>query len=95
MGTSFAPLVANLFLFCYERNLMMSLSDDKQTVIIYALTLHPDICDDILNIKNVYVDTMVSQIYPSELQLNKYNTSNTEAEFSDFHLSISNFYQNL
>ena len=33
---------------------------------------------------------MVSQIYPSELQLNKANTSDTEAEFVDLHLSISN-----
>ena len=33
---------------------------------------------------------MVSQIYPSELQLNKANTSNTEAAFLDLRLSISN-----
>ena len=29
IGTSFAPLVANLFLFCYERDFKMSLFDDK------------------------------------------------------------------
>ena len=33
---------------------------------------------------------MVSQIYPSELQLNKANTSDTKAVFLDLHLSISN-----
>ena len=33
---------------------------------------------------------MVSQIYPSELNLNKTNTSDTEATFLDLHLSISN-----
>ena len=33
---------------------------------------------------------MVSQIYPSELQLSKANTSDTEAAFLDLHLSISN-----
>ena len=33
---------------------------------------------------------MVSQIYPSELQLNKANTSDTKAAFLDLHLSISN-----
>ena len=47
MGTNCAPLVADLFLFCYERNFMMSLSDDKQADVIDAfkltLTLHPDI----------------------------------------------------
>ena len=46
--------------------------------------------DDILNINNVNFDNMVSQRYPSELQLNKANTSNTEAAFLDLHLSISN-----
>ena len=46
--------------------------------------------DDILNINNTYFDNMVSQIYPSELQLNKTNTSDTEATFLDLHLSISN-----
>ena len=33
---------------------------------------------------------MVSQIYPSELQLNKANTSDTKAAFLNLHLSISN-----
>ena len=46
--------------------------------------------DDILNINNVYFDNMVIQIYPSELQLHKANTSDSEAAFSDLHLSISN-----
>ena len=46
--------------------------------------------DDILNINNVYFDNMDSQIYPSELQLNKANTSGTEVAFLDLHLSISN-----
>ena len=33
---------------------------------------------------------MVNKIYPPELQLNKANTSDTEAPFLDFHLSFSN-----
>ena len=33
---------------------------------------------------------MVNQIYPPELQLNKPNTSDTEALFLDLHISISN-----
>ena len=33
---------------------------------------------------------MVSQMYPSELQLNKANTSDTKTAFLDFYLSISN-----
>ena len=33
---------------------------------------------------------MVGQIYPSVLQLNEANTSDTEAALLDLHLSISN-----
>ena len=33
---------------------------------------------------------MVGQIYPTELQLNKANSSDTEAPFLDFNLSITN-----
>ena len=39
MGTNCAPLVANVFLFCYERDFMMSLSDDKQADIIDAFNI--------------------------------------------------------
>ena len=90
MGTNCAPLVADLFLFCYERDFMMSLSDDKQAAIIDAFNTTSRYFDDILNINNIYFDTMVSQIYPLELQLNKANTSDTEATFLDLHLLISN-----
>ena len=88
MGT--APLVADLFLFCYERDLMMSLSDDTQADVIDAFNTTSIYLDDILNIYNVYFDNMVSQIYPSELQLDKATTSDTEAAFLDLHSSISN-----
>ena len=43
MGTNCAPLVVDVFLFCYERDFMMSLSDDKQAGVTDGLTLHPDI----------------------------------------------------
>ena len=69
---------------------MMSLSDDKQAGVIDAFNTTSRYLDDILNINNVYFDNMVGQIYPSELQLNKANTSDTEAAFLDLHLSISN-----
>ena len=90
MGTNCAPLVADLFLYCYERDFMMSLSDAEQADVIDALNTTSRYLDDTLNINNVYFDNMVSQIYPSELQLNKANTSDTEAAFLDLHLSISN-----
>ena len=90
MDTNCAPLVADLFLFSYERDFMMSLSDDKEADVIDAFNSTSRYLDDILNINNVYFENMVSQIYPSELQLNKANSSDTEAAFLDLQLSISN-----
>ena len=81
MGTNCAPLVANLFLFCYERDFMMSLSVDNQADVIGAFNTASIYSDDILNFNDVYFDIMVCQIYPFELQLNKANTSDTEAAF--------------
>ena len=43
MVANCAPLVADLFLFCYERDFMLSLSDNNQTDIIEGLTPPPDI----------------------------------------------------
>ena len=81
MGTNCASLVADLFLFSYQRDFMMSLSDDKQADAIDALNTTSRYLDDILSINKVYFDNMLSQIYPSELQLNKANASDTEAAF--------------
>ena len=50
MGTNCAPLVADLFVICYERDFMMSLSDDKQADFIVAFNTTFRYLDDILNI---------------------------------------------
>ena len=55
-----------------------------------TLTQRLEYLDDLLNIDNPYFEGMVNQIYPPELQLNKANTSDTEAPFLDLHLSIYN-----
>ena len=89
MGTNCAPLVADLFLFCYERDFMLSLSEENQSGIIEAFNSTSRYLDDLLNIDNNFFDSMVNRIYPSELQLNKANVSDAEASFLDLHLSIS------
>ena len=108
MGTNCAPLVADLFLYCYERDLppferftaskgsnfyilfMDSLNHDNQADVIEAFNSTSRYLDDLLNIDNPYFEGMVNQIYPSELQLNKANISDTEAPFLDLHLSVAN-----
>ena len=82
MGTNCAPLVADLFLFCYERDFMASPSDVKQAENIAAFKSTCRYLDDFLNIDNPYFEGMINRIYPPKLQLNKAYTSDTEAQFA-------------
>ena len=68
---------------------MLSLSEDNQSDVIEAFNSTSRYLDDLLNIDNNFFDSMVNTIYPSELQLNKANVSDTKASFLDLHLSIS------
>ena len=68
MGTSCAPLVADLFLFCYERDFMTSLSDVKQADIIKAFKSTSRYLEDLLTIDNPYFKGMANRIYSPELQ---------------------------
>ena len=83
MGTNYAPLVVDLFLFCYKRDLLLSLSDNNPADVVEAVnsTSKYLYLDDLLNIDNPYFEQLVSQIYPTELQLNKANFSDIEAPF--------------
>ena len=69
------------FFFCYERDFMKSLSRENQADIIEAFNSTSKYLDDLLNIDNIYFDQMVDRIYPTELQLNRANSSDTEALF--------------
>ena len=69
---------------------MLSISDNNQADVVEAFNSTSGYLDDLFNIDNPYYLLMVSQIYPTELQLNKTNSSDTEAPFLDLNLSITN-----
>ena len=79
MCTNCAPLVAELF--WYERDLMLSLTDNNQADAIGAFNSISRYLGDLLNIDNPYFEQMVSQIYPNDLPLNKATSFDTEAPF--------------
>ena len=90
MGINCAPLVADLFLYCYERDFMLSLDREKQANVISAFNDTSRYLDDIFNMDNPYFDNIFPSIYPIELKLNKTNNSDTSAPFLDLDLSITN-----
>ena len=71
-------------------DLPKSLSRENQADSIEAFNSTSRYLDNLLNIDNIYFDQMVDRIYPTELQLNRANSSDTEAPFLDLNLCISN-----
>ena len=60
---------------------MLSLSDNNQNDIIEAFNFTSRYKEDLLIIDNPYLEQIKVQIYPTESQLNKVNSSDTEASF--------------
>ena len=79
-------MVLLLYLICFYsdmKDFIKGQSSDNQSDIISAFNSTSQYLDDLLNIDNPYFEGMINQIYPPELQLNKANTSDTEAPFLD------------
>ena len=89
IGLLFSVLL-NCLIFIIVNFFMLSLPDNNQTNISEAFNSTSRYLDDLLNIDNPYFEQMVGQIYPTELQLNKVNSSDIEALFLDLNLSITN-----
>ena len=83
------PLLQICFCFVVRETLCCLCQTIIKLILLKLLTQPPDIWDDLLNIDNPF-EQMVGQIYPTELQLNKANSSDTEAPFLDLNLSITN-----
>ena len=92
MGTNCAPLIADLFLFCYERDVRSNLHKSKQYDLIDIFNDTSRYLDDIFTIYNPEFEKHISDIYPTELQLNKVNTSDKEISLLDLKLYCGYIY---
>ena len=90
MGTNYAPLVADLLCFVMRETLCCFCQTIIKLILLKLLTQSLRYLDDLLNIDNPCFEQMVGKIYPTELQLNKANSSDTEAQLLDLNMSISN-----
>ena len=62
MGTNYAPLVADLFLFCFQNSFILSLSNNNQADVVEAFNSTSRYKDEMLNIDNPYFKQKVSDI---------------------------------
>ena len=88
MGTNCAPLIADLFLYCYERDFMSDLQKSKRHDLIDMFNDTSRYLDDIFTIDNPEFEKYIPDIYPAELQLNKANTSDKETSFLDLNIKV-------
>ena len=88
MGTFCAPFIADLFLYCYERDFMSNRQKSKRFDLIDTINDTSRYRDDIFTIDNPAFAEHMSDIYPRELQLNKANTSDKETSFLDFNIKV-------
>ena len=87
-GTNCAPLIAYLFLFCYERDFMPNLHNSKRYGLIDMFNDTSRYLDDIFTIDNPEFEKHIPDIYPRVLQLSKANTSDKETSFLDLNIKV-------
>ena len=84
MGTNCAPLIADLFLYCYELQFMTKISKDpSKQHLIQKFNNTFRYLDDILALNNDDFSMYTKEIYSVELSLNKANTNNDNCPFPD------------
>ena len=88
MGVNCAPLIADLFLYCYERDFMSDLHKSKRFDLIDMFNDTSRYLDDIFTIDYPEFENIFPDIYPAELQLNKANTSDKETSFLDLNIKF-------
>ena len=88
MGTNCAPLIADLFLYCYDRNCMSNLQKSIRFDLIDKFNDTSRYLDDLFTIDNPTFAEHIPDIYPRELQLNKANTSDKETSFLDLNINV-------
>ena len=69
MGVNYAPLVADLFLFCYESEFMKNLSRSNDLNLIEKFNNTYRYLDDLCSLDNTLFQTNITAIYPKELIL--------------------------
>ena len=89
MGISCAPLLANLFLLTYEYNFLEKLT---KTNIHQARNFNFVFryIDDLICLNNDHFTSVISSIYPPELDVKRENHSPKEAPYLDLFITVNN-----
>ena len=88
VGTNFAPLLADIFLYSYEAEFIQSLLSAGKKRLVSQFNFSYRYIDDVLSINNPDFENYLGQTYPPELEIEDTTESNTCASYLDLRLSI-------
>ena len=93
MGTNCDPLLADLFLYSYESELLQKLVKDKKIYEARAFSFTYRYIDDVLFINNSRFAEFLPLIYPPELEVKEFTDTASSASFLDLYLDIDDSVQ--
>jgi len=88
MGTNCVPLLADLFLYSYEADLIQGLlrKNEKKLARSFNFTFH--YIYDVLSLNNSRLGDFVDRIYPTELEIKDTTDTDRSVSYLDRHLEI-------
>jgi hypothetical protein len=88
MGTNYAPLLADLFLYSYEADSIQGLLKKNEKKLVRSFNFTFRYIDDVLSLNNSRFGDFVDRIYPIELEIKDTTDIDTSASYLDIHLEI-------
>ena len=88
MGTSCAPLLADLFLYSYEADFIQGLLKKNEKKLARSFNFTFRYIDDVLSLNNSRFGDFVDRIYPIELEIKDTTDTDRSASYLHLHLEI-------
>ena len=88
MGTSCAPILADVFLYSYEAGFIQGLLKKNEKTLERSSNFTFRYIDDLLSLNNSRFSDFVNRIYPNELDIKDTTDTEMYASYLDLHLEI-------
>jgi hypothetical protein len=95
MGTNYAPLLADLFLYSYEADFIQGLLKKNEKKLARSFNFTFCYIDDVLSLNNSRFGDFVDCIYPIELEIKDTTDTDRSASYLDLFLKIFKYKQTI
>ncbi len=88
MGSSCAPVLADVFLYSYEAGFIQGLLKKNEKKLARSTNFTFRYIDDVLSLHNSRFSDFFNRIYPNELEIKDTTDTEMYASYLDLHLEI-------